>query len=106
MDTFIEERLHPSLFKKRKDAPKVGYIYLIKANDLYKIGITTDPKLRLGAYRTGLACAIQEFICVPHKGYRALEARLHKKYSGNADHAEWCRFNDSEIDEILGFMAS
>lgn len=73
-------------------------IYLIKAQNLYKIGSATDMDKRMVAYRTHNPFI--EWVRYT-KGSEKDEKKLHKKYKEYRTTGEWFQFPDEVVTELL-----
>lgn len=76
-------------------------VYLIRAAQFYKIGITSDVKKRLRAIQTG--CPIQcEYIgYIPTHEPEILEKDLHRKFQQFKTSGEWFDLGDDHIRSLV-----
>jgi hypothetical protein len=102
-DTFTEHRLHLELFKPRKDS-KRGYVYIIKANGLYKIGVTTHPKKRLRGYMVSLPCEVSLVLCVEVDDYCKMEWYLQNTFQNKRVKGEWFELNEGDLNRIASYV--
>lgn len=87
-------------------AKKRKFVYLLKANDTYKIGVTSnsDIKKRISALQTGCPYKIQCIFIISTLNAYEIEARLHRLYSTIRTHGEWFMLEDYHIKEIESFI--
>lgn len=76
-------------------------VYLIRAAQFYKIGITADVKKRLRAIQTG--CPIQcEYIgYIPSHQPEDLEKELHRKFQQFKTSGEWFDLGDDHVRSLV-----
>lgn len=84
--------------KKRKSSP--GFVYLIKCEGYYKIGMSNDPKNRiphlsvLTPFNTSAICVIES------EDMRLLEKQLHDKFTDKRVNGEWFVLSDEDVEYI------
>ena len=70
-----------------------GHIYLIKNEDLYKIGVTRDFKRRMKVLKPDEIIKVLKI-----DSYKALEKKLHKRYrDSRIPQTEYFRLNKSQL---------
>ena len=97
-DTQKEEMLLNFLRSKYKnnEKPNKGYVYIIRINQYYKIGQTTNPEKRFGEY-TKLMHEPETICCVYCDNYIKIEKELHKMFSDKNTNGEWFILSDKEL---------
>lgn len=84
-----------------KDYAKEPLVYLLKANDRYKIGITTNMEMRfkrcigLCPYPLELVWTLQT------KDYRKIEKGLHRVFKNKRIHYEWFLLQEEDVSAII-----
>ena len=80
----------------------MGWLYLIKNGDLYKIGITKNFDTRMQQLKPDKVLAR-----IYSVNFKMLERDLHKRYSSvRIPQTEYFRLNDSEINEIKQIISN
>jgi len=81
------------------------YLYIIKSNDLYKIGYTTNLKSRLNDYKVHFG--LVELIYV-YKGFDCynLETIVHNLVKEKNHKGEWFNLCDDDIFKIIKYCSS
>lgn len=79
----------------------VGYIYLIKSShNLYKIGLTAEPKWRIARLDVTLPFEIDVLHLIPTDDMRRTEKRLHETYKSKRQKGEWFALSDDDVMAI------
>ena len=101
--SLIRNRLHESLFT---ETPlKIAYcLYVIKANGLHKIGITSQPRKRLAGFKSTLPCSVEVVICQTVTHHRYVESELHKRFSSKRANGEWFDLVPGDIETIALYL--
>lgn len=92
----IEENRNPAdLSSKQK-------LYLIRRGltDVYKIGISVDPKHRMKSIQSSNSEKLSLVHTVKANSARELELSLHKEFDDNRLNGEWFELNESQVDFI------
>jgi predicted GIY-YIG superfamily endonuclease len=76
------------------------YVYLIKCNEFYKIGVATDVQTRLAALQTGNPFRIDVVISYEFPTANAVEAALHQKFKAKQKNLEWFNLTEKDIAEF------
>jgi len=87
---------------RRRKTSCLGWVYLLKMNQYYKIGRTTgtNPKSRIQSISASLPC-IPELIHLFQTSDAAdAEARLHKRYSHYRTNGEWFQLSQETVIQI------
>lgn len=80
-----------------------GYLYVIKVDGNYKIGISKNPKQRFGEY-TKYAKEPKQIIIKKCCSYKKIEEQLHERYSEKRIRGEWFCLTEQDIDDIEAFL--
>ena len=80
-----------------------GYLYVIEVDGNYKIGISKNPKQRLGEY-TKYAKEPHTIILEYCRDYVNLEETLHQKYAQKNIRGEWFSLSECDLSEISHFL--
>lgn len=70
--------------------PPQSFIYFARAGNKVKIGISKDPRQRLGSIKTGSSSKVRIYYVTP--GTREDERRLHQQFSEYRVNGEWFLF--------------
>jgi hypothetical protein len=83
---------------------KEDYLYIIKSNDLYKIGYTTNLKSRLNDYKVHFG--LVELIYV-YKGYNCydLESIIHNLVEDKNHRGEWFSLTETDVVTIVSYCS-
>jgi len=85
----------------------MGYIYIIKNNDQYKIGKTIDFANRYKTYqRTENPYPYETILCENVFDYSNLEKQLHKQFADKNTRGEWFALSREEVDEVKAIINS
>lgn len=96
----VEETKHE--YTPRPKAPEKGYVYLIKRDGLYKIGITKSIKSRISQMKTSSATPI-ELICEKFcDDMLAVETALHIQFADKRVRGEWFDLSPEDVEYIKG----
>jgi predicted GIY-YIG superfamily endonuclease len=77
-----------------------GYVYLLKCQDFYKIGIATDVHKRISGMQTGSPHTISLVASVEVDNPLALEKELHAMYSHRHHRREWFALTEEDVEAI------
>lgn len=80
-----------------------GYLYVVEVDGNYKIGISKNPKQRLGEY-TKYAKEPHTIILEYCRDYVNLEETLHQKYAQKNIRGEWFSLSECDLSEISHFL--
>ena len=80
-----------------------GYLYVVEVDGNYKIGISKNPKQRLGEY-TKYAKEPHTIILEYCRDYVKLEETLHQKYAQNNIRGEWFSLSECDLSGISHFL--
>jgi hypothetical protein len=81
-----------------KDKP--GYIYLVKASEYYKIGLSKQPKVRFSQIGLQLPFTFEVLHIISASNMYEAESKLHQKYVHRRLNGEWFSLTESEVAEI------
>lgn len=80
-----------------------GYVYLVKLDKYYKIGVSISPDSRLQEF-TLLPYPL-EYICIEKvNNFKQVEKDLHKLYSQKRVRGEWFLLQQSDIERIIKYI--
>jgi len=85
-----------ALTKKKK----VGYVYVIRCNDFYKIGKANNVKSRLEALQTATPYALELILTFKTKYPLRLESHLHYHFRNQNVRGEWFTLSDNDLKLI------
>lgn len=73
------------------------YLYLIKCQQFYKIGIANDVQNRLAQLSTGNPFDLEVLAVYGFESANAVEAAIHQRYSAVRKRGEWFCLNDLDL---------
>ena len=82
-----------------------GYVYVIKMQNSYKIGITRNPDRRFNQFLK-LPYPIEEIMTVFVPDYTKKEEFLHYKYKDKNINGEWFDLSETDLDFIKEYLYS
>jgi len=88
----VNARIAKDIAKNEKRDEGGGYIYFIEGAGLIKIGYSIDPEMRMKGLAVASPVPLVSLGYIP--GSRALERRLHKKFTAIRAHGEWFEATD------------
>ena len=95
-DYIIEKLTGTSRASKKQS----GEVYLIKANNFYKIGATSNVKRRISEISTSIPFEISIITTITTDDMYKLEASLHDRFSEKRVNGEWFILEQSDVDYI------
>lgn len=84
----------------KKPIPQSGYIYIIKSNNIYKIGRAKNTKYRFNAYRAENPFEIEVVFKKQVDDYIKKETELLRIFKEKNIRGEWFSLSSSDIDFI------
>lgn len=76
-------------------------VYLIRAAQFYKIGISCNVKKRIPSIQTGCPIKCEYIGYIPHDQPEALERELHLKFQDFRTFGEWFDLGDDSIKQLI-----
>jgi len=99
-----EEFLKETIEKRKIKEKEEGFIYLIKCNGIYKVGITQNIKKRFNKYKTENPFEAEIINCALIKGYKLLEQKLLEDLKEYNIRGEWFNLPEEKIKYINEFL--
>lgn len=90
-----------TLLIKKKE--KIGYVYLVKLDKHYKIGISKSPNDRLKEF-TLLPYELETVLIEKVKGYDKREKELHEHFANKRVRGEWFELNEEDVVYIKQYL--
>ena len=87
--------LEPHKKKAYKTQHRVGYVYLIKDRDLYKIGMSENPNIRARQFNGNLVLTIPTYDMIK------TESAIHEAFNDKRVYGEWFNLSDDDISLIV-----
>lgn len=79
----------------------IGKLYLLEANGLYKIGITTSSVAkRVASLQTGNPYLIRKVFSKACGNYREMEKYFHRRYKSKRLMGEWFALTPMDVEAI------
>jgi hypothetical protein len=79
------------------------YLYLIKCQQFYKIGVANDVESRLAQLSTGNPFELKVLAVYGFDNAEPIERALHQKFSSKRERGEWFFFGSSETKSLEDF---
>jgi hypothetical protein len=83
-----------------------SFLYIIKSNGFYKIGITSNIKSRFKSYSSHTAYTSELCFSKVIKNANDLEKELVNKYIDYTTQGDWFDFTDSLLLEVISFISN
>lgn len=81
--------------------PAPGHVYIVRAADLCKIGMTTsDPHKRISALQTASPVKHETVLIISSDDPAKLEAELHERYTSKRHHGEWFALTADDVRRL------
>lgn len=93
------------LVDKRKTKHGAGWVYLIKGDGAYKIGIARDPVARMADLQTSTHVKLELVHKIQVPDMRAKEYELHLKYADKRAHGEWFKLTPEDVADICALQS-
>ena len=113
-EKFIRELLNDEAIRKKATKqlslaidrdPNHGYIYIMKSNNLYKIGYTSDIIKRKNNYKSHGTIELV-YCCESINAFR-IEEMAHNEFKNNlAFGAEWYSFSPFELISVITYLTN
>lgn len=112
----IKERINKAIYralsdlrrrKEKNNKTKIyndGYVYLVKLDKHYKIGISISPESRLQEF-TLLPYPLEDICIEKVKNYKQVEKELHKIYTKKRVRGEWFSLDENDIEFIKNYLS-
>lgn len=93
-----------SVSSKSADKKKsIGYVYLVKMGEDYKIGISKNPDNRLGEF-TKLPHELEKICVARVDGYKQVEEDLHTILDEKRKRGEWFTLDETDIEFVKNYL--
>ena len=93
--------------EKRQDAVNdKSFLYIIKSNGFYKIGITSNLKNRFRSYSSHTGYTSELRFSKIINNANDLEKELINKYSDFCTQGDWFSFTDSKLLEVISYISN
>lgn len=76
---------------------KKGFVYVIKCNKFYKIGMTKNYKQRINTLMVSNPYKIEPIVKVESNNINFLEKHLHNKFSDKKEKGEWFNLDPEDV---------
>lgn len=76
------------------------YVYLVRADDIYKIGMSRTPKARIRAIGNVMGAPVEIIHIIDTDDMIRLEEFLHRRYDATWVQGEWFRLSDADVEWI------
>lgn len=104
-EIYIDTTLIKNLADNKKTKSLIGYVYLVKLDKHYKIGISKTPEQRLKEF-TMLPYKLEDIKIARVNEYEKIEKELHEEYKTKKVRGEWFELNESEVEEIVEYLTA
>lgn len=82
----------------------LGYLYVVKMGDYYKIGTSKTPNTRLKEF-TKLPFELETVVCECVFDYQEIESKLHNKFYEKNKRGEWFVLDKQDIEYIKNYLS-
>ena len=89
--------------EKEYEIQHIGYVYLIKLGDSYKIGITKNTEERFKQFEF-MPFELKIIKTAKVKEYDKVEKFLHEQYSSKRIKGEWFNLSQEDIQNIIDYL--
>lgn len=76
------------------------YLYLIKSNNHFKIGVASEIEARLRSLQIGNPVELIIHSCFEFGNATYVEQSIHQKFIAKRERGEWFSLNDADLDEF------
>lgn len=80
---------------------RIGYIYLVKSDQYFKIGCSKQPNVRFEQIGLQLPFPFEVLHIIPADDMFIAERELHLKYAHQHSNGEWFKLSQEEVNEIM-----
>lgn len=80
------------------------YIYIMKAADKIKIGITKDVEKRRKSLYYSSPCEVEILYSTRVPNTRKVEKELHSKYDVERSHGEWFNLTEDQVQDTINYL--
>ena len=98
-----EENYNKKQEKKEKYKNEEGFIYLIKSNNMYKIGKTKNIKTRIQSIKTSTPFLLEIVHTQKYINYHKIEKHLHTEFKDKRVSGEWFNLTENDIEYIKNY---
>lgn len=84
--------------KRHQKVAEIGYVYVLKANNLYKIGKSKNVSQRIKQLQAGSAALLSLVNEIYSENYTLLEEQLHNRFATSRKHNEWFDLDQEALD--------
>lgn len=79
---------------------RAGYVYLLKTQGVYKIGLSVNPTRRLGEIQPAYPFPVELIHTIETEDMMALEADLHARFASQRLNGEWFELSPADLEYI------
>jgi len=77
-----------------------NYLYLIRCNDFFKIGVAGNVASRLAVFQTGNPYPLEVHSCYEYQSAGIVEAVLHQKFNPDNITGEWFKLDSRDLADF------
>lgn len=81
--------------------PRIGWVYVLKYGEHYKIGMTKDIKCRFSSIGLAMPEKPKLILTIESQNYENLEKHLHAMFASKRVNGEWFSLDEGDIETIL-----
>ena len=90
-------------FKKEREI-KSRFIYIVKSDKYYKIGLAKNTNNRLQSFQTSTPKKVKLIFEKEVEDYVRVEKDLHKKFKKKRIRGEWFKLSKTDLDSAIKFL--
>lgn len=100
----LKQKLQTKFFKEKFNQFDGRFLYLVKCNEYYKIGVAHDLDNRLNSLQCGNPYRLELVSAVKLMDSDYCEELLHQRYDSRRGIGEWFKLTDGDVKELLILM--
>jgi len=104
INQYYIEKNTPKIEVKKERKKELGYVYVIEANKVYKIGKTINIETRFNNFITDNPYKFNLITNIKVSDYIGVEKRLHKKFKDKLVRGEWFDLSKNDILKINNIL--
>lgn len=87
-----------------KGRVRLSTVYMIRCNDMYKIGFSDSPHKRLEGLQIGNPYHLELIWEDKVPNYLQIEEGLHQKFASKRERGEWFKLDSEDIEFVLSLV--
>lgn len=96
----LQQKVSVKKYQKKYEDYKGIFVYLLKCNEFYKIGIATGLESRVSSIQTGNPYEVELIWAAKLMDAIETEKALHQRFAGERTFREWFKLDEEDIAYI------